>query len=84
MTSLNFGSWNATGIMSSAAYAGSLLDMKSLHFLGISEHWLCPQNVHFIESIHRDYTGFAVCDSDLMSISRRKVGKGGVALMWHR
>ena len=84
MACLNLGSWNATGIMSSAAYTGSLLDKKSLHFLGISEHWLCPHNLHFIESIHRDYTGFAVCDNDLLLISRRKVGKGGVALLWHR
>ena len=84
MASLNFRSWNATGIMSSASYVSNLLEKKALHFFGISEHWLYPQNLHFLDTIHRDYTGFGVCDNDLMSISRRKVGKGVAALLWHR
>ena len=81
---LNICSWNATGIMSSASYASNLLEKRNLHFLGISEHWFYPQNLHFLDTINSHYTGFAVCDVDLKSISRRKVGKGGVALMWHK
>lgn len=70
--------------MSSAPYASDMLETKSLHFLGISEHWLHPHDLHFLETINKHYTGFAVCDIDLRSVSRRKVGKGGVALLWHK
>ena len=76
MASLNFGSWNTTGIMACASYVSNLLEKKALHFFGFSEHWLYPLNLHFLDTIHRDYTGFAVCDKDLMSISHRVVGKG--------
>ena len=31
MASLNFGSWNATGIMSSASYVNEFLEKKALH-----------------------------------------------------
>ena len=84
MGTLNIATWNATGIMSGASYAGDMLKRKEIHFLGISEHWLYRQNLHFIDSINANYTGFGVCDNDLMMPSSRKIGKGGVALLWHR
>ena len=70
--------------MSSASYASNSLEERNLHFLGIFEHWLYPQNLHFLDTINSHYTGFAVCDVVLKSISRRKVGKCRVALMWHK
>ena len=84
MGTLNIATWNATGTMSGASYAGDLLKRKEIHFLGISEHWLYRQNLHFIDSINANYTGFGVCDNDLMMPSSRKIGKGGAALLWHR
>ncbi len=40
-------------------------------------------NVHFFDSISSNDRYIAVCDSDLSMPSRRKVGKGGVGILWH-
>lgn len=39
--------------------------------------------MHFLQDVHRDYSGFGVLDKDVRS-SNRMNGKRGVALMWHR
>ena len=75
-------SWNATGIMSSASYISSLLDKKHIHILGLSEHWLFNHNLHFLDSINSKYVGFGIADNDLLLNSNRRVGKGGVAILW--
>lgn len=84
MCSINIASWNATGIMSCASYASALLRRKDLYFLGICEHWIYPQNSSFLNTINNEYTGLAICDRALNVPSGRRVGKGGVALLWHR
>ena len=75
-------SWNATGIMSSASYISSLLDKRRIHILGLSEHWLFNHNLHFLDSINSNYVGFGIADNDLLLNSNRRVGKGGVAILW--
>ena len=37
-----------------------------------------------LDSVASDYNVHAVCDSDLHLYSKRKLDKGGVALLWHR
>ena len=37
-----------------------------------------------LQSINSKYKCFAISDADLMKPSRRKVGKGGVALFWKK
>ena len=77
-------SWNATGIMSGGSYIGRTLEQLSVDVCGISEHWLYLNDLHFLESISASYKYAAVSDSDLERPSRRKVGKGGVAIFWKR
>lgn len=81
--SLNIMTWNATGIMSSSSYLASVLSTETIDFCGISEHWLYQNNTHFLDKIDNNYTSLAVSDSDLYIPSGRKVGKGGVAILWH-
>ena len=81
---LHLTSWNATGIMSSASYLSSFLDRNGAHIIGISEHWLFNHNMHFLESINSEYTGFGITDNSLILNNSRDIGKGGVALLWHR
>ena len=78
--SLNFMTWNASGIMSSGSYLGHILEMYDVDFCGVSEQWLYKKDHHFLDSINKSYKYFAVSDLDLEVPSRRKVGKGGVAL----
>ena len=37
----------------------------------------------FLESINSNYTGFRVSDNDLRVANAHRIGKGGVAFMWH-
>ena len=41
-------------------------------------------NLHFLQSINCSYNSFGVCDNDLLMPSNRRVGKGGVAILWHK
>ena len=79
---MKFMTWNATGIMSSASYLSKALKSFDVDVCGIYEHWLYKKDLHFLESIHKSYNYSAMSDFDLERPSRRKVGKGGVALLW--
>ena len=76
--------WNASGIMSSGSYLGHVLGTYDIDICGVSEHWLYKKDLHFLDSVDSDYNYSAVSDSDLELPSRRRVGKGGVALFWKR
>ena len=80
--SLKLLSWNATGIMSSGSYLGRVLENLNIDICGISEHWLYRNDLHFLDSINSSYKYAAVSDFDLEKPSKRKVGKGGVAMFW--
>ena len=51
MSNLIIATWNATGVMSSASYAGKLLTSERIHIFGISEHWLNSSNLHFLQRL---------------------------------
>jgi exonuclease III len=76
--------WNATGIMSSASYLHTILGTRNIDICGIAEHWLYEKDLHFWDSIHRDYKSHAVSDYDLVLPLFRKRAKGGIALLWKR
>ena len=84
LMNINIMSWNATGIISSSSYLCDTLLDQNIDICGISEHWLFPSNVHFLESLTSRYNVYAKCDNDLTITSPRRVGKGGVALMWNK
>ena len=46
--------------------------------------WLYRHNLPFLQAIHNSYNCFGVCDNALNTPSNRRVGKGGVAILWHR
>lgn len=76
--------WNATGIISSSSYLCNLLKDKSVDICGVSEHFLYPSNVHFLSTLNSDYNYHVACDKDLSLPGPRRVGKGGIFLMWHK
>ena len=83
LENLNLMTWNVTGIMSSSSYLVELLNNNAIDICGISEHWLYEKNLYFLESLDNNYKSYAVSDFDLKRPSNRKVGKGGVAILWH-
>ena len=81
---LNVISWNATGIMSSSSYLCNTLNLKSIDICGISKHWLYEKDLNFLNEINNNYISYAVSDNDLKYPGKRRVGKGGVAILWHK
>ena len=47
---LNIMTWNATGFISSASYLCDALKDNAVDICGISEHFLFPNNVHFLDT----------------------------------
>ena len=81
---LNILSWNATGIMSSSTYLTNILAQRNIDICGISEHWLYEKDLMFFNKLDSNYKSHAVADISLNFPGRRKVGKGGVAILWHK
>lgn len=82
---LNICSWNATGIMSSLVYMHKVLTTRDIQICGLSEHWLFRHNEHFLGHIHADYQYYSKCSNDLcIPNPQRKVGKAGVAILYHK
>ena len=84
MNMLNILTWNATGIMSSASYLCESLRVHKIDICGISGRWLYDKGLHFMSQLSNSYNCHAVADFDLKRPSNRRVGKGGVAILWHK
>lgn len=84
LMNIKLATWNATGIISSASYLCDLLNDRAVDVCGISEHFLYPNNVHFLSTLNSDYRFHVTCDRDLKLPGARRVGKGGVCLTWHK
>ena len=68
--------------MSSSTYIERVLNKFNIDVCGISEHWLYQKDLFFLQSIKCKYRFAATSDMDHEIPSRRKVGKGRVALFW--
>ena len=80
----NVMTWNVTGIFSSSSYLSDVLTEKHVDICGLSEHWLYPHNLHFLNALNMNYNVYAKCDKDLCVTNAKGAGKGGVALLWHK
>ncbi|MES9884950.1 MAG: endonuclease/exonuclease/phosphatase family protein, partial [Sedimenticola sp.] len=84
MAVLNIISWNATGIMTGIPYLDNELDNMNIDICGISEHWLKPENSNILDNFNHNYRAHIVIDNDVKCFNNRRVGKGGVAILWHK
>ena len=80
--SINFMTWNATGIMTGIPYLDKELKARSIDICGISEHWLRPENSYLLNTFNKDYTSHVVVNKDIRTLNSRRIGKGGVAFLW--
>ncbi|WAR10952.1 hypothetical protein MAR_036028 [Mya arenaria] len=65
-------------------YLSDVLIEKNVHICGLSERWLYPHNLHFLNALSMNNNVYAKCDKDLCVTSAKGAGKGGVALLWHK
>lgn len=50
----------------------------------IQEHWLYPDSLSFLQTFHREFTGWGRSCNDLNLDSIWRRGKGGVAILWRK
>ena len=77
-------SWNSTGVMTGIPYLCDLLGKETFKICGLSEHWLLPHNVNILSSIDKNYSSLAKTCRNPHVLNGRLMGKGGVALLWHK
>ena len=53
----------------------SFLDRNEVHIIGISEHRLFNHNMHFLDSINSENTGFGIADDSLLFNNSRNIGQ---------
>ena len=72
--------------MSSCSYMCDLLHEYKIDICGIAEHWLLwlyERDLNFINNMDTMYSSIATSDNDLLIPASRRVGRGGVYLLWH-
>lgn len=77
-------SFNCQGVIRNVLYVDKLLTDLDIDVMAISEHWLFPDSVAFIDSINTSYKSYARTDAKLNPLDPYRRGKGGVALMWKK
>ena len=77
-------SYNATGVMTALPYITAELKEKNISVLGLSEHWLLSHNADILKHIDSEYSAHTITCSNPGYFNGRYIGKGGVAILWHR
>ena len=60
------------------------MNKLSITICGLSVHWLLPNNAAVLDSMDQNYNCYTVSCSSASSFNGRTLGKGGVALLWHK
>ena len=81
-TMLRLFSYNIGGIMSNIKYLEDC--PKYSDICAIQEHWLYPDSLNFLSSVHKDFFGWSRSSYDLDPYSIWRRGKEGVALFWKK
>ena len=76
--------WNVRGVMSSALLLSQLMTNLCIDFVFITEHYLLPHSLGFLNSIDPNYTHVATCDKSTDMYSWLKCGKGGTAILFKK
>ena len=81
---LRLGAFNCQGAMRSVAYISTLLESNKIDILCLSEHWLFPDSLCFLNSVSTEFCSCGVSDENLDVLDPYRRGKGGVAIMWRK
>ena len=81
-STVRVGTINVGGLMGNVPYVEDILE--NIDILAIQEHWLYPESLIFLDSIHRDFQGWGRSCSELNLNSVWRRGKGGIGFIWRR
>lgn len=77
--------WNVQGVMYGSPYLYSLLNEVDIAVL--TEHWLMPEQLDFLDIIHPEFKSFSRADSRLTVTYEerlRHTGFGGIAILYRK
>ena len=77
---LNIMTWNATGIMTGIPYLCETLK----NYLRSFRTLLLPRNANILNSLDLNYQAHTVKCGTPSTFNDRQLGKGGVAILWHK
>lgn len=81
-TGLRLATWNIGGVMTNVNYLEKLLTDTDI--MVIQEHWLYPESLEFLSTIHKDFVGWGRSSDNLNLNSVWRRGKGGIGILWRR
>jgi exonuclease III len=58
--------------------------LNKTDILVIQEHWLYPDSISFLQSLHYDFTGWGRSSNEINLNSLWRRGKGGIAILWRK
>jgi hypothetical protein len=58
--------------------------LNKTDILVIQEHWLYPDSMSFLQSLHYDFTGWGRSSNEINLNSLWRRGKGGIAILWRK
>ena len=73
---------NVGGLFCNVLYVEQCLINTDI--LVIQEHWLYPDSISFLQSLHPDFCGWGRLSNGLNLNSIWRRGKGGIAVLWHK
>lgn len=79
---LRLTTWNVGGVMYNLKYLNECLVNSDICF--IQEHWLFPESLKFLQTVHQEFTAWGRSSNDLNLDSFWRRGKGGVAILWRK
>ena len=79
---LNIACYNARGLMPSTRYITKMLKENNIDVPDVSEHWLFPEMLAYINTFCDGYCGYGVSSQTLDPYTSHRRGKGGIAIIF--
>jgi exonuclease III len=75
-------SWNISGVKHDTCFLNESL--SNCDILCLQEHWLYPDTLSFLDTIHLDFYSWGRCAKDLDIDATSRRGFGGIAFYWRK
>ena len=76
--------FNVRGVMPCTHYLCELMSEQGIDIMCISEHWLYPDSLAYLNSIDTTFDVFSKADSSLNVFDSSRRGKGGLGILWRK
>jgi hypothetical protein len=81
-SSIKLTSWDISGVKHNTCFLNESL--SNCDILCLQEHWLYPDTLSFLDTIHLDFYSWGRCAKDLDIDATSRRGFGGIAFYWRK